>query len=506
MNPFLLNIKNLILLFVLNAISLISMAQVTSETEALEDFLPAVVTVGVFETDLTKKTLGFRGNSTDMAYAKMLDLSGASGSGSGFFVKLNEKLYVITNAHVIEQASDANGSIYIYTINRNKYKAKVIGGDSFYDLAVLELDEKPGDEITYLKIRNAPAKIGERVYAIGNPLGEYPYSVSDGIISAKNRVRGGLTGKFGFLQTTATVIWGNSGGPLIDSKGNVLGINSQIAFATQGETSIWQPQINFALESSLAERLISDIVNNKGIIKRAFFGVEFAQKRIFHSPGSREYNYYSKMYTTDEFPVISKVPDDSPASILKSYLGYSVTAVNNEQTRNLEEILGEFEKCKPGESIKLSLKNKNEVKVVQVNSSSLTASGSEAIGQLFMKLAEAKYTVSQQKVFVSFPPEMKTLGTKHYITNLKNKQVDTGLGNFEWEVLGIGLISGNSESLWRVNTLADAGTAARLTGMSGVIDLVLFKKGTNPNKEENFIKKRILLSGEDNLVKQTLWY
>jgi S1-C subfamily serine protease len=141
----------------------------------------------------------------------------------------NGTKYVITNAHVIENALDEEGSIYVYSINRTKYEVKVLGGDSFYDIAVLEFVDTPGPEITTVKFKTEEPRLGEPVYAIGNPLGEYPYSVTDGIISAKNRVRGCYTGKFGFLQTTATVIWGNSSGPLVDAKGDVAGINSQIS-------------------------------------------------------------------------------------------------------------------------------------------------------------------------------------------------------------------------------------------------------------------------------------
>ena len=109
-------------------------------------------------------------------------------------------------------------------------------------------------------------------------MGSYPYSVTDGIISAKNRARGGLTGKFGFLQHTATIIWGNSGGPLINEKGEVVGVNSQIAFATAPDGSqVLQQQINFSLEPKITERLINEVLNNNGRVKRSYIGLEVAQ-------------------------------------------------------------------------------------------------------------------------------------------------------------------------------------------------------------------------------------
>src|SRR5688572_29134944 len=104
--------RRVLLLFVLQifAIQTFFAQQRTPVTKVLENALGAVVTVGVFETDLSKKTLGFRGNPVELAYAKMLDLSGASGSGSGFFIRHNNRTLIVTNAHVIEQAADKEGS------------------------------------------------------------------------------------------------------------------------------------------------------------------------------------------------------------------------------------------------------------------------------------------------------------------------------------------------------------------------------------------------------------
>ncbi|MDX5320203.1 MAG: trypsin-like peptidase domain-containing protein, partial [Bacteroidota bacterium] len=252
-------------------------AQAQHAPDMLEKAISSVVTVAVYKTEDVKQALGYRGIS-DKAYEKVLDLSDSKSSGSGFVIERNGKKYVITNAHVIEHASTDADALYVYSIDRTKYQVKVVGGDSFYDLAVLEFITPPGKEIEVIDFRKEDARIGEQVYAIGNPLGEYPYTVTDGIISAKNRVRGGITGKFGFLQSTATVIWGNSGGPLVDAQGKVLGINSQIAFAKRGGTQIWQPQINFALEAEISNRLINDILSNNGLVKRAWLGLEVVQQ------------------------------------------------------------------------------------------------------------------------------------------------------------------------------------------------------------------------------------
>ncbi|RYY40112.1 MAG: serine protease [Chitinophagaceae bacterium] len=450
----------------------------------LEGALSAVVTVAVFETDFAKRSLGFRGAPADQAYAKMLDLSGASGSGSGFIIRRGDQMLVITNAHVIEQAADKDG------------------------LAILEFIEKPGNEVTALEMRTAPANIGEPVYAIGNPLGEYPYSVSEGIISAKNRIRGGLTGKFGFLQTTATVIWGNSGGPLVDAQGQVVGINSQIAFAQQGNQSIWQPQINFALEMPIAKRLIEELLQNN-IVSRAYFGMELSQKRSAYAPSSREYGYYGRTYPSDEFPVVGKVIDGSPAAALKGYAGFSVTAIDGEPVRNLEEVLGKLEQAKAGQAMTFTVKKDGRTEQVSITPVALDMQNGAKIGEAFLRMANVAYAQEAQTVMLRFGSSAGGNGgqlQKGSSLDFSASKTETGLSG-EWQALGIGYFQQRGvESMWRVQDLADVGTAARLTGMLGIVDIALFRKGSNPNQSDNYKMKRVNISGNDHQLQQTLWY
>src|SRR5688500_2890125 len=119
--------------FVLN-----SDAQAVSDM--LEKALPSVVTVVVYKADSgnIKKMLGFntRGHADpDIAYKRILELKGIRGSGSGFIIRYNDKKYVITNLHVVEHAAD--DGIYAFTISQKKYLMKLLGGDTFYDIAVL---------------------------------------------------------------------------------------------------------------------------------------------------------------------------------------------------------------------------------------------------------------------------------------------------------------------------------------------------------------------------------
>lgn len=387
----------------------------------------------------------------------------------------------------------------------------LVGGDSFYDIAVLEFTNEPGSEITSIKFRTADVSVGEQVFAIGNPLGDYPYSVTDGIISAKNRVRGGLTGKFGFLQSTATVIWGNSGGPLVDIAGDVVGINSQIAFAERGNDQIWQPQINFALEAGLSERLVNDIISNKGLIKRAYLGVEISQLKVD--------SYYEKKYGTSEkeeispLPFVSAVLPGSPAaSALSAYVGYTITSINNESVRNVEEALGALEIVKPGEEINFNLIKNGRTAVVKLRSVTSNVSTSSAIGKYAVTQWGGRSSGINNMLSLNFTDKDAYVSFRNRstesITLLGNKNAlqQDFLFNNDWMVVAAGIVSANGNSLWKVTDDADLGAALRLTGLSGVIDLVLFAKGTDVNNQNNYIVKRFKLSGRDNTFKQTLWY
>ncbi|MCK9612433.1 MAG: S1C family serine protease [Bacteroidales bacterium] len=496
--------KTLLLAVVL----LFSFTQAISQTQPtlsdiLENVLSSVVTVSVERTEDTKQLLGFRGSEAETAYEKILDLSNSKGSGSGFIIEKNGKKYVITNAHVIENASELAGSIYIYSINRKKYEAKVVGGDSFYDIAVLEFITPPGTEVSTVYFSAKNPRIGEKVFALGNPLGEYPYSVSDGIISAKNRIRSGLTGKFGFLQSTATVIWGNSGGPLVNEKGQVVGINSQIAFADMNGQSIWQPQINFALEGVISKRIIENIISNNGRVVRAYIGIELSQKY--------QYNKYSTVTKdgwelSDSLPVISGVIPGSPAEkVLKDKIGYKIIDINGVVVRNNEEALGEFEKLTPGSIVKLKLKNGSNLQTIDITAMELNPQRLQEISFYAMEKNGIKLSAKDGGVYISFNEyepyaEEKNSGGLKGATRLRGQEINFGT----WKIEAAGYDSENYKSMWRVKTAADLGAALRMSSSLGTVDLYL----TQPEGYKDDVKvKRLSFSGNNqNLWKVLLWY
>ena len=181
----------------------------------------------------------------------------SSALGSGFII--DEKGIVITNNHVIKDAEDI-----IVRVNGNEeYKAKVLGADPLMDIAVLKLEtEEKFKPVTFGD--SDKARIGDWVIAIGNPFG-FGGTVTAGIISARNRSIG-LSRYEDFIQTDASINSGNSGGPLFDMEGNVIGINTAI-LGRSGSIGI-----GFSIPSNSAKGVIDQLIEF-GETKRGWLGV-----------------------------------------------------------------------------------------------------------------------------------------------------------------------------------------------------------------------------------------
>ena len=181
----------------------------------------------------------------------------ASALGSGFII--DKKGIVVTNNHVIKGAED----ILIRTDDGKEYKAKVLGADPLSDLAVLKIESN--DKFIPVKFGNSDkARIGDWVIAIGNPLG-LSGTVTSGIISARNRDIG-MNRYEDFIQTDASINVGNSGGPLFNMEGEVIGINTAI-FGRSGNIGI-----GFSIPSNSAKKIINQLIEF-GETKRGWLGV-----------------------------------------------------------------------------------------------------------------------------------------------------------------------------------------------------------------------------------------
>ena len=186
----------------------------------------------------------------------------ATALGSGFII--DEKGIVVTNNHVIQGAEDI-----IVSVNGAEYKADVIGKDPYMDLAVLKINSKEKFKpVTFGD--SDKARIGDWVIAIGNPFG-FGGTVTSGIISSRNRDIG-LTRYDDFIQTDASINQGNSGGPLFDLNGRVIGINTAIIAPGQSGSI----GIGFAIPSNPASNVIDQLIEF-GETKRGWLGVRIQE-------------------------------------------------------------------------------------------------------------------------------------------------------------------------------------------------------------------------------------
>jgi serine protease Do len=182
------------------------------------------------------------------------------GLGSGFVVHKNG--VVLTNNHVVAGADE----VWVQLADERRFEARVVGSDPSTDVAVVKIDRPPGDLRPALLGNSDEVRVGDYVVAIGNPLG-LGQTVTMGIVSAKNRVLGGRVTQYeDFIQTDAAINQGNSGGPLFNFKGEVIGINSAILNPAVAMN------VGFAIPINLA-RQIADQIQRTGHVARGYLGV-----------------------------------------------------------------------------------------------------------------------------------------------------------------------------------------------------------------------------------------
>ncbi len=181
--------------------------------------------------------------------------------GSGFIISPDG--YILTNNHMVEKAE----KVEIELTDGRKFTAKIIGADSDSDVAVVKID---ANDLPYLELADSDAlEVGEWVLAIGNPLG-LSHTVTAGIVSAKGRSGFGLADFENFIQTDAAINFGNSGGPLINLDGKVVGINTAIAGST-GNIGI-----GFAIPINIAKHAYKQL-RKGGAVVRGYLGIQFKE-------------------------------------------------------------------------------------------------------------------------------------------------------------------------------------------------------------------------------------
>lgn len=285
--------------------------------------------------------------------------------GSGFIV--DKAGYIITNLHVIEDAS----RISVKLPSGQEFPAEVVGTDDETDLAVLKINA--GRDLPFIKFGNSDeARVGEWVLAIGSPFG-LARTVTAGIVSQTRRETPQASPFQKFIQTDAAINKGNSGGPLVNMAGEVIGVNSQIATSTGDFNGV-----GFALPSNDAANVVQQIVKN-GKVRRGYLGVALESVKA----------EFAKVYNLGDSrgAIITDIRDkQSPAAVAGLKVGDVIVELNGQKVDGATDLITKVSSATPGEAIRVLYlreagagvdRKTAEIKLTERPSINTTAGGSD---------------------------------------------------------------------------------------------------------------------------------
>jgi serine protease Do len=264
------------------------------------------------------------------------------GQGSGFIVSADGR--ILTNAHVVDGAKD----VTVKLTDKREFKAKVVGVDRQTDVAVLKIDAK--DLPTVQMGNSTDTKVGEWVLAIGSPFG-FENSVTAGIVSAKARTLPDES-LVPFIQTDVAVNPGNSGGPLFNMNGEVIGINSQIFSETGGYQGL-----SFAVPSEVASKVQDQLVAHGKVIRgRLGVTIQNVNQALAESFG----------LTKPMGALVSAVEKGSPAEKAGIETGDVIVKFDGKEVSDSAQLPARVAEMKPGATAKLDIIRKGETKQLEV--------------------------------------------------------------------------------------------------------------------------------------------
>ena len=277
-------------------------------------------------------------------------------SGSGVLITADG--YIVTNNHVVNGADE----ITVTLTNKKTYKAKVIGADASSDLAVIKIDES---SLPYLIYGNSDdVKLGQWVLAIGYPL-NLDVTITAGIISAKNRsidINSRQSDKplESFLQTDAAVNQGNSGGALVNTNGELVGINSAIMSPTGSYAGY-----SYAIPVNIVKKVVTDIVKF-GTVQRAYLGVSMAQEELSDEQIKKLEGDLNVKYKAGEGVLITSVLDGGAAKAAGLKPGDVVTKFNGATIKTAPELQEQVSRFKPGDKVSMTVKRNGKDVAIDV--------------------------------------------------------------------------------------------------------------------------------------------
>lgn len=301
--------------------------------EAASKAMPAVVYIYTTQKVMVPNHPLLNDPTFRKFFRDMPEREPTAGLGSGVIV--SEKGYVLTNHHVVSGAEQ----IEVGLADGRRAAATVVGTDPDTDLAVLKITLNRLPVIAFG--RPSEARVGDTVLAIGNPFG-VGQTVTQGIISAMGRSRLGINTYENFIQTDAAINPGNSGGALVDTQGQLLGINTAIYTRSGGNQGI-----GFAIPADTA-RLIMESLVTKGKVSRGYIGVE------------------PRDAPEGEGSLIAGVLRNGPADEAGIRPGDVITAVNDRPIRNMTELMATVAGIAPGNAAKFRVQRQGQVSELTV--------------------------------------------------------------------------------------------------------------------------------------------
>ena len=260
----------------------------------------------------------------------------SASSGSGFIYTADG--YIVTNQHVVANASSINVTLY----NGDTYPATLVGSDSDYDVAVLKIDAKDLPAVTLGS--STDVNVGDTVMAIGNPLGELTFSMSQGIVSCVNRAINVEGTPFNMIQVDASINPGNYGGPLMNLYGEVVGIVSA-KYSSYANTTV--EGLGFAIPINDVQSIIKDIMENGSVGNKAYMAITAGTM-------TQQMAAQYKINATEGVFVYS-VEDDGAGDKAGLKLGDVITKLNDTQITSMEDLSAAKKGFKAGDTVTLTV-------------------------------------------------------------------------------------------------------------------------------------------------------
>ena len=299
-------------------------------------------------------------------------------AGSGFVI--TEDGYILTNYHVIDGAN----SIKVTFDNGKEYTATYVGGEEKNDIAVIKVDATGLTPVVIGK--SSDMLVGEQVTTIGNPLGELTFSESTGIISALDRSITMSDGRqMNMIQTDCAINSGNSGGPLFNSHGEVIGIVSAKYSSGSNSSSASVEGLGFAIPMDDVASMVSDLVKNGYVTGKPIMGISVAD--VDESVTS---------YGVPQGAIIRVVTPDLCGAKAGLQAGDIVTKIDNTDVTSASDLTSTIGNYKPGDKVTLTIFRSGETKTVEVTLEESTPEKTEKQNQAQQEYQQ-EYQQSQQR-------------------------------------------------------------------------------------------------------------